>query len=210
MSTCQIADVLLDAAGVTHDGLLVYGWPLDNTVRIKDGAAVFRPIDPDLLKPIGYQYGVSASSAGGGIWSFLLPKSSEQTPTTTEWLIRLPDGKTYRGVPPNGAGPYTINDLLAAGWSSIGGVATPVSSAGEVVGEITLVDQDYYDFAFPPGTFSSDKYAVSIGLQECQGGTVSVAGGSVSASWTNRSQNGIRVSFSDTYSGIMTFRFRQE
>jgi hypothetical protein len=210
MSTCQIADTLLDAAGVTHDGLIVYAWPIDNTVRIEDGAGALRPIDPDPLKPIGYQYGVSATSAGGGLWSFLLPRSSDQAPTTTEWLIRLPDGKTYRGVPPNGVGPYTINDLLTAGWSSLGGVATPAAFPGEVAGEITLTDQDYYDFAFPGGTFSSDKYTVNVGLQECQAGTVSVAGGSVSTSWTNRSRNGIRILFSDTYSGIMTFRFRQE
>lgn len=210
MSTCQIADVLLDAAGVTHDGLIVYGWPTDNTVRIKDGAGVFRPIDPDLLKPIGYQYGVSATSAGGGIWSFFLPRSTEQNPSTTEWCIRLPDGKTYRGVPPAGAGPYTINDLLAAGWSSLDGTVTPPVIPGEVNGEITLTDQDYYDFAFAAGTFSSDKYTVSIGLQECQGGAVSVAGGAVVPTWKNRSRNGIRIVFSDTYSGIMTFRFRQE
>lgn len=210
MVSCVIGDVLRDASGVNHDGQVVYCWPVDLAVRIEDGSGVLRPIDPDPLKSFEYRYGVSSASSGGGVWAITIPRAAEQEPTSTEWMLRLPDGKTLRGKPPTGVGPYTVNNLLASwGWVLVGTSAV-LAGAGDITGEVAVADQDHYDFAFAANTFTSEKYSVSIGLEECQAGTVSVAGAIVSWSFTNRSQNGIRIKFSATYSGVMTFRFKQE
>jgi len=212
MSTCQIADVLKDASGHTHDGKTVYGWPLDNATRIQDGGGVYRTIDPDTGLDLGYQYGVASTTMGGGLWSFNLPRSSEQLPTTAVWFIRLPDGKTYKGVPPDAVGPFTVSDLVTTyGWAVVsGGTVTPAGAPGLLKGELTLTEADYYDFVFTPGSFTSDKYHVGISLQECQASVSFPGGGAPGWYWTSRSQNGIRINFTSTYTGIVTFRFEAE
>lgn len=207
MGTCQIQDVLIDAGGNFHNGEGVYAWPRENTVRIQDGGGVYRPIDPDLsIVQAQYQYGVSAVSSGSGDWTFNLPQSTEQLPDDTVWFIRLPDGKTWQGVPPAGSGPYTINDLILAGWTlASGGAAFSPGSDILNQSETTLVAADYYDINFAT-PLRSDKYGCFISLQDTQGTGGVPAGGATSWSWSNRSQNGIRINFSSTYSGTMSWR----
>lgn len=207
MGTCQIKDVLVDAGGHVHNGEAVYAWPRENTVRIQDSGGAYRPIDPDLtIVQAQYQYGVAALSSGAGDWMFYIPQSTEQLPADTFWYIRLPDGKTWQGVPPAGAGPYTINDLIVAGWTLVsgGGVFAPGADVLNT-GETALVAADYYDIVFT-SPLRSDKYGCLISLQEAQATGGVQPGGVPGWYWTNRSQNGVRINFTSTYSGTMTWR----
>lgn len=211
MGTCQIQDVLTDASGHLHDGEQVHGWPRENSIRLKDAGGVYRVIDPDLtINQAEYQYGVAALSSGGGIWAFYLPKSTEQLPADSIWFIRMPDGKTWQGVPPSGSGPYTISDLIAAGWTLAAG-GRVVSPGSDVLntGETLLEAADFYDIVFTP-KLRSDKYHPAVTLQETQGAGGVPAGGAPTAFWSNRTQNGVRINFTSTYSGILTWRCEVE
>lgn len=200
MGTCEIEDIVIDAGGITHDGMAVYAWPQDNTIRVKDSGGTYRPIDPDrTILPAAYQYGVTELSFGGGTWSLLIPMSTEQHPTTAIWFIRLPDGKIFQGVPPATTGPYTIDDLLTnEGWTAAAGISVSVPASYK--GEVTLVQAAFLDLVFPTA-FPSDKYDVLCSFQDDTAG-----GGVPGYSWTNRSMNGVRLLFTSPYSGILTYR----
>lgn len=54
-----------------------------------------------------------------GTWSTTLPWPTEQDPTSSEWVIQLPDGSKWQGHVPEGiAGPLTLHTLKNTyGWS---------------------------------------------------------------------------------------------
>lgn len=204
---CTIADKLLDAGGAAQQGLYVYAYPADNTVRIKDGGGTLRPIAPNPNLTVGASIPpyavVSAASAVDGSVSLAIPDSTSQDPAGTVWNVVLPlDGRTLQGAP-LAAGTYTLQQLLAAGWVWAAGQTGIAPTDGrEAHGEVSLQAATQYQIALN-GLMSSVNYSVSVSFQ-----TDTVNGGAPVWSWESRSTSGVIIKFSQAYTGVMTWRLR--
>ena len=192
---------------VGSSSLTVYAYPESNTVLVKDAVPAFRPVQQNITLPSVAQWGrASATTDGTGNYDLYLPQDAEQYPAGTRWFIQLPDGKTYRGVPPSVSGPLTIYDLeFTHSWVQVTGqVAASAGDGRQAAGEVTMTGQAYYDVVFAVAMTSS-SYTLSVGLQ-----TDTSVGGAPTWSFANRSQSGVRINLSQAFNGVLTWRAEVE
>lgn len=194
-------------AWIGQSGLTAYAYPETNTVLIEDAVPEFRPVQQNIALPAVAQWGrASATTDSDGAYDLYLPEDAEQYPTGTRWFLLLPDGKTYRGVPPDVSGPLTIYDLEHDhSWVQVAGQVAAAAGDGQLAkGEVTLTGQTYYDVVFAVA-MSSSNYALAVGLQ-----TDTVDGGAPTWSFSGRTQAGVRINLSQAFNGVLTWRAEVE
>lgn len=209
---CEIQDQVVtfnpDGTTTGKSGVYAYAYPEVNTILRKDASGDYRPIQQNIALPAEAQWGIgSVATSSDGEFSLKIARDDEQYPTGTHWILQLPDGKRYRGVPPNNAGPLSVHDLETShGWVQIAGqVGVAGDSDGyEASGEFTLTGQDYYDVVFAT-SMSSSSYTINVGLQ-----VDTSVGGAPGWSWSSRSQTGFRINLTAAYNGLLTWRAQVE